>query len=600
MLAMLAGPMSLAGLGLTAANAADGDYCFIEETLQPGRELTGDCLPSPHPDGYDCGNGLFFNNTANQCVADNATCDSGAGSYQQGVCTANPTPPTPAEPTTPANFTIDPNGGSAPAGEQQPMCVNASPFIGGGMFVVSGTVLCYTGAGRGTNIYAYTDDGANSGGWDPFNQTSWDSLSLKDLYASDDVTALGTLTAFGGAQLYSPDGHSGMQINDDGVLIGSSDDNGNVSTINTTAESVALSSTDGSATSSLTVSGGDGIEMVAGNVADGDPAVRISGGIAETSDAQIGVLIQGDGQGNQPTPETAPANWADVLIASKSYDGAGNGSGIIVNDYGVIVRSAATGNSYNAFGAAGNEGTTVINEIGGTGNGGASINRIGNTNAATSFIATAGTSRTMVIQGALDASTGQGASTVGSGAVSGGTNTAMLGTEAPHTVVNANGAISVVEGVADEASSGLYIVNGNGQTNGVAVNERQAVLSGGETSPTTMTLSDTGAHFSNSSTGAPVIVSGVADGQGAMDAVNKRQLDSGIASVAALAGLPAPQQGKSNSIGIAMGRHNSGTAVALGGQSLLGDTLSVKYGASLSYASGHMDTTASVGMGLSW
>ena len=194
------------------------------------------------------------------------------------------------------------------------MCVNASPFIGGGVFVVSGTVLCYTGAGRNSGTYAYTDDGG------------WDSLTMRDLYASDDISAQGTLSVFGGAQIYSLNGLNGVQVNDDGVLVRAADDDGNVASLETTAGNIVASATDGTSVSSLTIDGGKGIS--------------IYGQIGSDSTDRIGVVVSGDGQGDATAPITGPAGWADVLVASKSYDGA-VGSAVIVNDYGVTIKSAS-------------------------------------------------------------------------------------------------------------------------------------------------------------------------------------------------------------------------------------------------------------------
>ncbi len=127
----------------TAAN--EGDYCFISATLKPGKlDASGICQPdSTFPVGGSCGDDLYFNGS--QCVANNTTCTTSttsggeAGVYQSGICKALPTPTPPTAPQTPSGFTPDSNGGALPSGEQQPMCVNASPFIGGGAFVVSGT-----------------------------------------------------------------------------------------------------------------------------------------------------------------------------------------------------------------------------------------------------------------------------------------------------------------------------------------------------------------------------------------------------------------------------------------------------------------------------
>src|SRR5690606_6705589 len=104
-------------------------------------------------------------------------------------------PSAPTTPSTPAGFDPDANAGGAPSGEMQPMCVNASPFLGAGFVVVTGTVLCYEGAGRPMGIYAFSEDGDGSNGWNPFDRDPWDSLAVtKDIFAGDDITALGSIT----------------------------------------------------------------------------------------------------------------------------------------------------------------------------------------------------------------------------------------------------------------------------------------------------------------------------------------------------------------------------------------------------------------------
>ena len=95
-------------------------------------------------------------------------------------------------------------------------------------------------------------------------------------------------------------------------------------------------------------------------------------------------------------------------------------------------------------------------------------------------------------------------------------------------------------------------------------------------------------------------VSGIADGKGPFEAANIRQLDSGLASIAALAGLPAPQLGKRNSFGMGFGMHDSGRAVSLGGQSMFGDSMTFKYGVAIAESGGLIDGSASLGLGVSW
>lgn len=582
-----AAPLALVA---TPASAALGDFCFVSGTTPGSEDNAGQCTgPATVMQSDQCGtSGLFYDSTTGNCVANNATCSTGSGDglYQAGSCQALPVPTTPTAPTPPPGFTLDSNAGKIPAGEQQPMCVNASPFIGGGMFVVSGTVLCYTGAGRNSGIYAYTDDGANSSGWNPFDSSTWDSLTMRDLYASDDISAQGTLSVFGGAQIYSLNGLNGVQVNDDGVLVRAADLDGNVASLEATAGNIVASATDGTSVSSLTIDGGKGIS--------------IYGQIGSGSSDRIGVVVSGDGQGNAAAPTNGPAGWADVLVASKSYDGVA-GSGVIVNDYGVSIKSASTGNSYNSFGQAGTTGSMVTNAMGTGEGGGATTNIIGNTNSDSAFIANAGSSSMTVIHGALDFGTSGGTSTLigATQQVSGGASTVMGGSAARHVVMNDNGKMTVINGVAQEASTSMHITNGHGTTNGVMANEHTAAISGGTFNPTTMALTDRGARFSDSH-GDPVVVSGVADGQGAFDAANIRQLDGGIASIAALAGIPSPTAGKNNSVGIGMGQHGSGMAMAVGGQSLVGDGLTIKYGASLSYSGGLFDSSTMLGVGMSW
>jgi len=573
----------------TPANAAQGDFCFFNGTDPGLKDVNDACQPDTPAQGAQCGtSGLYFNTSAATCVANNDSCTpsgGGSGYYTDGTCSAPPAPVTPTPPATPTGFTPDPNGGQFPSGEMQPMCVNASPFIGGGVFVVSGTVLCYTGAGRSTQIYAYSEAQSTSG-WNPFDPSQWNSLSLQDVFANDDVTVGGTLSVYGGAQIYSLNGLNGVQVNNSGVLVRSADTSGNIASLEMTPGKIVEAATDGISTSSLTIDGGKGIS--------------IYGQIGSTSADRVGVVVRGDGQGNAAAPTAGPASWADVMVASKSYDGSA-GSAVIVNDYGVTVKSASVGNSYNSFGQAGVAGSVVTNSIG-TGNGvGATRNLIGNDNPDSAFIANAGTSSMTVVQGALDFGTSGGNSTLigASHSVTGGSSTVMAGASARHIVMDNNGKMTVVNGVAQEASTSMQVTNGYGTTNGVMANEHTAAISGGSYDPTTMALTNSGAHFS-SSNGDPVVVSGVDDGQGAFDAANIRQLNGSIASIAALAGIPSPQNGKDNSIGVGMGQHGTGMAMAFGGQSLMGDSFTVKYGASVSYSSGLVDTSTMLGVGMSW
>ena len=300
------------------------------------------------------------------------SCASGS-SYQNGVCVADPIPPTPSDPpATPTGFTdLSATDGQTPGGTQQSMCVNASPFIGGGAFVVSGTVLCYTGAGQNSDIFAYSDPvvGASEG---------WNGLNTGDLWARDDITAQGTLSVYDGAQVYA--GNDGLQVTDNNILSRVQDgdnessinitptsitssvtDGTNTSSVTIEADSIVSSSTDGTDTSSITINpttiainaassatlqAGSNVINVDKGTSGSSPGVTIDGTVSGASTSTTGVLITGSGQNsesytNDDRAQGSIPTWADIAIQSKSY-GDGDptkGSAILVTDYGVQIIS---------------------------------------------------------------------------------------------------------------------------------------------------------------------------------------------------------------------------------------------------------------------
>jgi hypothetical protein len=129
-------------------------------------------------------------------------------------------------------------------------------------------------------------------------------------------------------------------------------------------------------------------------------------------------------------------------------------------------------------------------------------------------------------------------------------------------LVDKNG--KMVLGQSSETSAALVVGNSVGNIHGLVVQESQTTLSGGSNS-TSMTLSDGGAAFSNSSNGAPVIVTGVADGKSDFDAVNVRQFAGALAAVVASANIPDPNPGNSVSIGVGVGSFMGKSALAFGG-----------------------------------
>ena len=155
-------------------------------------------------------------------------------------------------------------------------------------------------------------------------------------------------------------------------------------------------------------------------------------------------------------------------------------------------------------------------------------------------------------------------------ATEGGSAIVMKGSKnTTQTVVNANGKISNVklgntdQTAAAESSASLTLTNGLGNTHGMVITENQTTLSGGQNS-SSMTLGDNGATFSDSATGAPVTVTGVADGRADFDAINVRQFAGAIAAVAAQANIPALSAGQDRTFGIGVGGFMGKSALAMG------------------------------------
>jgi hypothetical protein len=112
---------------------------------------------------------------------------------------------------------------------------------------------------------------------------------------------------------------------------------------------------------------------------------------------------------------------------------------------------------------------------------------------------------------------------------------------------------------------------------------------------------DDGASFSKSATGAPVRVSGVADGKSAFDAVNVRQLKSiaaGVAGTAAMAQIQPADPSKNFSIGVGVGQFQSITSLAVGATYRVTPTTLLK--ASVATNNGGENNRTVVGVGANW
>jgi autotransporter adhesin len=116
-------------------------------------------------------------------------------------------------------------------------------------------------------------------------------------------------------------------------------------------------------------------------------------------------------------------------------------------------------------------------------------------------------------------------------------------------------------------------------------------------------LNSNGATLSNTSTGSPIQLHGVADGTSGYDAVNLNQLNgvankayAGVASAIAMANIPAPAPGKTYAIGAAYGNYADEDAVAVGVKAVVGKSKNITLSADYAYA----NENSSFGAGVSY
>lgn len=325
-----------------------------------------------------------------------------------------------------------------------------------------------------------------------------------------------------------------------------------------------------------------------------------------------------NGQTNNVTVSTADSLNTSGVGATT----VGNGTGSTLINAGTTVSINGPTSASMTSGANGYKTYTTTQTVAATGTGAAANQYVltNGTSAATQSLITstaAGiknvmTGNTLIdgnvyINGTLNYSSSTSATTTVSGTGATGTTSAGM------TVVNAGqaGGVSVdangkmtANATPTQTTSALTVTNTTtGQTHGFVVNETQAVMSGG-TRSTSLTLNDNGATFSNSATGAPVTVTGVADGTQDFDAVNYRQLKqvaAGVAGVSAMANIPAVDQNKTFAFGAGIGQFQNQTALALGGSWRIAQNAVVK--ASVATSSGNntsKSTVYGVGAGLSW
>jgi hypothetical protein len=277
---------------------------------------------------------------------------------------------------------------------------------------------------------------------------------------------------------------------------------------------------------------------------------------------------------------------ASVNAATTINTGSSTGAVTIGNASNTSSLNSATNNiGSNAFATTNNIGTGTA----------VTTNSLGNTNAGTSVTTRGGNSTSVVSNGVSSSTVTAGVSTLDG--ATGSTTGQMLIRNANGATVDANGKITSTGNTG--ASAALTLTNGLGNTHGVVVTESQTTLSGG-TQSSSMTLNDRAATFSNAQTGAPITVTGVANGSADFDAVNVRQFAGAIAAVTAAANIPAPEAGKSSAFGVGVGNFMGKNALSLGLVHRTEKGPMLKFSVSGGLNEGGQTPTVGMGAGWSW
>jgi hypothetical protein len=149
--------------------------------------------------------------------------------------------------------------------------------------------------------------------------------------------------------------------------------------------------------------------------------------------------------------------------------------------------------------------------------------------------------------------------------------------------------------------NGVLMSAGATSGNSVGVNSTGAQINGGGAG---LVFANNRATFGATNGGAPLRVTGIADGQNQYDAVNfgqfqelEKDMSRGISGTAAMANIPQVDQGKSFSVGVGVGGFNGEAAVAIGGSARVAKDGILK--ASVGF-SGSGNTTWGVGGGWNW
>jgi len=282
-------------------------------------------------------------------------------------------------------------------------------------------------------------------------------------------------------------------------------------------------------------------------------------------------------------------NGGATINGGETVNGGDTVHGGLTSYGGAALYSGATGGNY-----------VIVNGTGVTEYGNGATETLNGVNA--SLLNSNG--RGVVVNGTTTTLTGGG----NGGATSTVTLTAgqasVLTQDGKGLTVNNGGAVTVLGGPAE--NSGLTIgangtdvaVTNSDGFSGMKTSATATTMSGGSSATTSsdLTLNDGGAFFGNHTTGAPIRVTGVADGKTRWDAVNFGQLRSTIALGAAFAGMPQVDESKTFAVALGTGYFDGSPAGAVGASFRPRDDVVVKVGVGF----GQVGTAVNGGVGFSW
>ena len=282
------------------------------------------------------------------------------------------------------------------------------------------------------------------------------------------------------------------------------------------------------------------------------------------------------------------ANTGNISTTTLGVTGNATINGTVTAANIVTTGSAIIGGSLTSNGIVntGNVSTTGNATIGGNTTVGGTLGVTGATTLS-STLAVSGNTTVGGTLGVTGATTLSGATQINNTLnVTGASTLGGSGTSGNQLTVGVNGVLMSAGGVTG---------------NSVGVNSTGAQINGGGAG---LVFANNRATFGTTSGGAPLRVTGIADGQNQYDAVNfgqfqelEKDMSRGISGTAAMANIPQVDQGKSFSVGVGVGGFNGETAVAIGGSARVAKDGILK--ASVGF-SGSGNTTWGVGGGWNW